>query len=339
MNAEVPGASAPLEKRGESGKLWLKTLPWAIALLCFAYLYTKTSGAAAREGMGVADYLLQVFSGVSWGQWLALMIPYSVLFFLIDTLVVWAVVRWFNEPRLRYLDALPIRGSSYILSIVNEQVGKGAMALYLNRRYSVPGWEVGSSMLFIMFCEFYYLLAWASIGYLLRRDSLPSEFALIPLIGIAAAVVLAVFLLFFSGRIAVGRGLRNRAILKAFREARVWQYGAIMLMRSPALLSAVVVYTLALRLFGVDVGFAEMLGYLPVIFFGAATPGPMRTVAITLWVALFPGNEGEMVTFGFVQHNFFIFFNAAIGLLFLRRANRELFDVPANPARSGLADG
>jgi hypothetical protein len=52
----------------------------------------------------------------------------------------------------------------------------------------------------------------------------------------------------------------------------------------------------------------------------------MRTVAITLWVILFPGNEGEMTTFGFVQHNFFIFFNAAIGLLFLRRANRELFD-------------
>lgn len=51
----------------------------------------------------------------------------------------------------------------------------------------------------------------------------------------------------------------------------------------------------------------------------------MRTVAITLWVILCCGNEGELTTFGFVQHNFFIFFNAAIGLLFLRRANRELF--------------
>ena len=51
----------------------------------------------------------------------------------------------------------------------------------------------------------------------------------------------------------------------------------------------------------------------------------MRSIAITLWVILFPGNEGEMTTFGIVQHNFFIFFNAAIGLLFLRRANREIF--------------
>jgi threonine/homoserine/homoserine lactone efflux protein len=69
----------------------------------------------------------------------------------------------------------------------------------------------------------------------------------------------------------------------------------------------------------------QMLGYLPIIFFGAATPGPMRTVAITLWVVLFPGYEGQMTAFGFVQHNFFIFFNAAIGLVFLNRANRELF--------------
>ena len=48
-----------------------------------------------------------------------------------------------------------------------------------------------------------------------------------------------------------------------------------------------------------------------------------------------------MTAFGFVQHNFFIFFNAAIGLLFLRRANRELFvaepaaDDAGAPARLG----
>ncbi len=302
-----------------------KLLPWAIALACFAYLFTKISGAAAREDLSLLVYLGGIFGGVNWGQWLALMIPYSVLFFLIDTLVVWAVVNWFNT-RLRYIDILPIRGSSYILSILNEQVGKGAMGLYLNRRYDVPGWEVGSSMLFIMFCEFFYLLTWATIGYALRRDVLPPEFAIIPSIAVGALVVLVLFVLFFSGRIRAGASLRERPVFKAFREARPWHYAAIILMRSPALLSAVVVYTIALRLFGVEVGMLEMLGYLPVIFFGAATPGPMRTVAITLWVVLFPGHEGQMAAFGFVQHNFFIFFNAAIGLLFLRRANRELFD-------------
>ena len=51
----------------------------------------------------------------------------------------------------------------------------------------------------------------------------------------------------------------------------------------------------------------------------------MRAAAIALWVVLFPRSEGQMAAFGFVQHNFFILFNALIGVVFLRRAQRELF--------------
>ena len=305
--------------------LWQQLLPWAITIVCFGYLYTRLSGAAAREGVDLVGYLGAIFSRVAWGKWLALMVPYSLFFFLVDSLIVWRVVSWFNTP-LRYLDILPIRGSSYIVSILNEQVGKGAMGLYLNRRYGVPGWEVGSSMVFIMFCEFFYLLGWATIGWSLRSDELPEVFGIIPFIAAGAAIFLAAWMLFFRGPLGRNVALRERPLFKAFREAGGRRYLTIIALRSPALLAAVFVYTNTLHLFGVEASYGQMLGYLPVIFFGAATPGPMRTVAITLWVILFPGNEGEMATFGFVQHNFFIFFNAAIGLLFLRRANRELFD-------------
>jgi hypothetical protein len=114
--------------------------------------------------------------------------------------------------------------------------------------------------------------------------------------------------------------------LHAFKLAKPWHYGAFFLLRSPALISAVIVYTIALGLFGVETSFLTLLGYLPVIFFAATVPTPMRAAAITAWVVLFPENEGQMAAFGFVQHNFFIFFNALIGLLFWRRAQRELFD-------------
>jgi hypothetical protein len=305
--------------------LWQQLLPWVITVACFGYLYTRLSGAAARDGLDLIPYLTGIFGRVSWTSWLALMIPYSMFFFLVDSLVVWRVVSWFNTP-VSYLDILPIRGSSYILSILNEQVGKGAMGLYLNRRYGVPGWEVGSSMIFIMFCEFFYLLAWATVGWAMRSAELPEVFGLIPWLAGAASIFFVGWLLFFRGPLGDNSKLRERPIFKSFREAGVLRYLTIVALRSPALLVAVLVYKNALGLFGVEASYGQMLGYLPVIFFGAATPGPMRTVAITLWVILFPGNEGEMTTFGFVQHNFFIFFNAAIGLLFLRRANRELFD-------------
>ena len=75
---------------------------------------------------------------------------------------------------------LPIRGSAYIISIFNEQIGKGAMAYYLHRRHRVPGWEVGSVMLFVMFCEVFYLLFRATVGFAFSGASLPPAFALVP---------------------------------------------------------------------------------------------------------------------------------------------------------------
>ena len=320
--------TGPEESR--SRPLWQRGLPWVITLGCFVYLYVQVDRQAAREGQSAISFLASVFAGVSWWQWLALMIPYSVFFFLVDSLVVWRTITWFNT-RVRYTDVLPIRGSAYIISILNEQVGKGAMAVYLNRRDGVPGWQVGSSMLFIMFCEFFYLLSWASIGVALGWNELPEVFHSIPTLAVGAALFFTAWVLYFRGSIAPGMHLRDREILHAFRSARAWQYGVIILLRSPALLAAVVVYTKALELFGVEVEMLEMLGYLPVIFFGAAVPGPFRAVAIALWTQLFPENPGQMAAFGLVQHNFFIFFNAAIGLLFLRRANRELFGPSAQP--------
>jgi hypothetical protein len=309
--------------RGRHRLRWQHWLPWAIAIACFAYLYLQIDRQAARHGERAVPFLVGVFGRVSWTRWLALMVPYSAFFFLIDSLVVWRVVNWFNT-RISYADVLPIRASAYILSILNEQVGKGAMAVYLNRRDGVPGWQVGSSMLFIMFCEFYYLLFWATVGVVLRGRDLPPVFHLVPWIAAGALVFFALWTLYFRGSLAPGSRSRDRQILHAFRRARPWQYAGVIALRSPALLSAVVVYTQALRLFGVDVDYLDMLGYLPVVFFGAAVPGPFRAVAIALWAQLFPDHAGEMAAFGLVQHNFFIFFNAAIGLLFLRRANREV---------------
>jgi len=80
-------------------------------------------------------------------------------------------------------------------------------------------------------------------------------------------------------------------LVSLFPAGQSLAHGAVLTLPSPAILGAVVVYTLALRLFGIEANFADMLGYLPVIFFGAATPGPMRSVAILLWVILFPGKS------------------------------------------------
>jgi hypothetical protein len=300
---------------------------------CFAWLYRSIS-AKVGPGRSPLGYLAEVFAGVDWASWLALMLPYSVLFLLVDTLVLWRAVNWFNAP-VPYTSLLPVRASAYILSLLNEQVGKGAIALYLNRTRGVPGWQVGSSMLFIMFCEFFYLLAWATLGYALLHARLPASFAATPWIALVALLFFAAFVTWFRAhRVPFGAELRERDLLRSFRKGHALQYATIVLLRSPAMLGAFWVYARAAGLFGVETTTLQMLGLLPVIFFSALLPLPGRPGPVVLWALLFPAHVAEITAFGLIQHNAFLLFNAAIGLLFLRRANRELFGATASDGAS-----
>ena len=319
-NKVVREPSTAEKKQSPVGRLIFLLITGA----CFVYLYFRLNGAAARESMPLTEYMTQVFANVAWGPWLTLMVAYSLFYFLIDTLVVTRALNWLLAD-IKYKDILPIRASAYIISIFNEQIGKGAMAYYLNKRDQIPGWEVGSVMLFIMFCEIFYLLVWATVGYIFGGDGLPEVFQIMPVISIGATILLILWLLYFNGTLLPNNQLREKRILHGFRRAKLWHYGAFFLLRSPALLAAIVVYTTALNLFGVEASFLTLLPYLPGVFFAAAVPTPLRAAAITFWVILFPENEGQMAAFGFVQHNFFILFNAIIGLIFWRRAQRDLF--------------
>ncbi len=313
-----PAPEAPPTKRA----LWQKLLPWVITIACFAWMYRKIAIRAGEEG--AAAYLAGIFASVDWVAWLMLMVPYSIFYLIIDTLVLWRVVNWFNA-KISYQGLLPIRASTYIISLLNEQIGKGAIAVYLNRTRDVPGWQVGSSMLFIMFCETLYLIGWGFIGWSFNQSVLPAELGAIRVAAVVAVVVLGVVLFFFRSDRFSSVELRDRQGFHAFRQAHIRHYGTIVLFRSPALVSAVWIYAMCAELFGVDIPVLEMLGFLPLIFCATLVPGPFRAVAISLWTVLFPGEDpAKMFAFGFVQHNFFLVFNAAIGLLFVRRANREL---------------
>jgi hypothetical protein len=187
-------AALPKKKPNPIGRVVFLIL----TALCFAYLYYRLNGAAGREGLSLVEYMTQVFATVDWIPWLALMVCYSLFYFAIDTLVVTKALNWFVAD-IKYKDIMPIRASSYIISIFNEQIGKGAMAYYLNKRDKIPGWEVGSVMLFVMFCEIYYLLVWATVGFAVGGDSLPDVFGLVPYIAAVATVFFLLWIAYFRG--------------------------------------------------------------------------------------------------------------------------------------------
>lgn len=311
--------------------LLFKVLTWLLSLGCFYLVYSRIDAAANHEGISAWKYLQDFFGEVNWGLWLAVMIPYSVFFFLVDTHVTWRAIRWFNAPQLGFSQILPIRASAYILALVNEQVGKGAMSLYLLKTYQVPGWKALSTMIFIGIVEIYQLLLFSTMGLIFRFSHVQQASSMLPLDIILPCVFAAAFL-YFPFHVAYFRGflfkrskLRDFSVLHALRNAKIWHYALAVLFKAPNLIGAVVVYTIALGLFQVEASIGQMLVFLPLIFLAAALPLPFHAGALLLWTVLFP-DYPEVGAFSLVMHTFFVVFNALIGVVFLPRANKELFD-------------
>jgi len=187
----------------------------------------------------------------------------------------------------------------------------------------VPFWEVTGTVLFLSFVEVYQLAFYSFVGAVaageLGRVAPVSVY-------VTLALYFGVHLWYFS-RPRGGR-LGQAPLLAAFRRARPRHYFLLLLYKTPNLLAAVTTHWLALPLFDMRIPFAALLAGLPLVFFFAALPiaaahlGPSQAA----WVYFFRrwAPEGGLVAYSLAAHLAFMLMNAAIGLVFLRRAAREL---------------
>jgi hypothetical protein len=269
--------------------------------------------------------VLATFAEARWGWYVLLLAPYSVFYFLVDSFVVQQAVSWFNV-RVPYRDILPVRGTTYILSLINTQLGQGGVALYLHRRHHIPFWEITGTVIFISFVEVYQLALYSFIGATASGEldrSIPAW-----IYGVLGGYFVGH--LWYFGR--PGPTAADKVpVFRAFRRAKPVQYLQLLLYKTPNLLAAVIVHWLALPLFGLHVPFTVLLTYLPLVFFGAALPiaaahlGPSQFLWTRFFGAYAP--EAGLLAYSLAAHLLFMIMNALIGLLFLRRASREL--VPA----------
>jgi hypothetical protein len=247
---------------------------------------------------------------------------YSLFYFLVDSFVVQQAVSWFNV-RVPYRDILPVRATTYILSLVNTQLGQGGVALYLHRKYGIPFWAITGTVVFISFVEVYQLALYSFIGAALGGEL--GRGAHLTIYVVLAAYL--VFHLWYFSRPRAGR-LGQLRILETFQRARPSHYLKLLAYKTPNLLAAVTVHWLALPLFGMQVPFTTLLAFLPLVFFFAALPiaaahlGPSQAA----WVYFFHdyAPESGLVAYSLAAHLTFMLSNAFLGLIFLRRASREL---------------
>ena len=291
-----------------------RVLPWIVTAAIFALIFRRVPVGKVVEAL----------RGVHLASYLAIMMPYSVVYLLVDTFCLTRVINWFNT-RIAYRDVLPIRATTYLLTLINSPLGQGSVALYLNRREGIPFLEVASSVLFMMFVELYQLVFFSSVGAALAPHRIESSLVWVY---VALYVYFAVHLAIFRHGAPWIRKPKAVAMLRSFRLARPSHYLLLMLFKAPNFLMATVVYYFALQAFGIHLPYQQLVMFLPVIFLSAALPIGVAHLGAPqyFWLHFFGDQapEASLLAFSLAAHVTFMVMNAALGLPFLPRATREL---------------
>ncbi|MGH9778459.1 MAG: lysylphosphatidylglycerol synthase domain-containing protein [Candidatus Acidiferrales bacterium] len=334
-------ASTTQPSRSEGGLHWKRLLPLLITLAIFYFIFQKVPFGRFLDALIQADY----------PRFLALMIPNSIFYFCWDTLVLAYLMRWFHGP-LPYRELLPVRAVTYVVSLMNTHLARGAMAYYLTRRLRAPFFELASTVIFNWLVELTHLAVWATCGMAVFAAVLPEEVFWVP-VGFVAFWF--AFLLYVRGDVApwrlllepMGRAfprwrgrfrVREWALLRTFREAPLKRYGQFILLRAPMFFVALVFHYFAVRAFGIEIPFGRMLALLPIIFMLASLPITVAHLGTTqaAWIFFFQAYAPapRLLAYSLASHLAFVLGRALVGLIFLPHAYRDL----VGPYRRSLAE-
>jgi uncharacterized membrane protein YbhN (UPF0104 family) len=299
-------------------------LPWLITIGIFVMIFSRIP----------LPEVIAALRQVRLWPYVALMVPYSLIYCLIDTFVLTRAVSWFHR-RVPYRRLLPVRASSYILSLLNPGLGQGGVAFYVHRREQIPFLALAGTMLFLIVLEVCQLALYAAIGMVAFYPHLMAAFA--PFyIGFSASLGLGLWYLHYgaapldkwAARLGRHAPWRDAGFLATLRQARWRHYLLTLLYKAPNFLLAVVLHYVALQLFGVQVPFTRLFALLPVVFLVASLPVTVAHLGTSqaAWLYFFSayGQESQILAYSLVAHVTFMGLNSLIGLAFLPLALQGL---------------
>ncbi len=306
-------------------------MPFLVTLGIFYFIFQRIPFARFLEALAGADF----------PAFFALMIPNALFYFCWDTLVLTYLMRWFHGP-ISYRELLPARAVTYVVSLMNTHLARGALAFYLNRQLRAPFLQLASTVMFLWLVELTHLAVWATAGMMIFPRLMPEGIFWVP----AGFVVFwAAFLSYVRLGFAPWRPLlaplaqlapgqrghwrvRDWSILRTFREAAAKRYVQVILLRAPMFAVALLLHYFAVQTFGMQIPLGRLLAFLPVIFMLASLPITVAHLGTTqaAWIFFFHGYapESTLLAYSLASHLAYMLGRAAIGLVFVPRAYEDL---------------
>src|SRR5512132_3189390 len=195
---------APLADVSRRRTAWARGVPVALTVVIFLLIFWRIPFGAFWNAI----------AGARIPPFLALMGSFSLYFFLLDTLVLSRLIRWFHGP-LPYRELLPVRAVTYLVSILNTQLAQAALALYIHRRFHTPLAQITSTVALMILLETTNLILFATVGAIAFPGGAPLLLLALPLV---LAMVWMLLISLARGKLGVlSRRLSDSMLLSTFR--------------------------------------------------------------------------------------------------------------------------
>jgi len=317
--------SAPGAKRnGNDKKYFFKhVLPWLIVIGVFVYLFCRIDRGQFYYSLLQADIGYYIF-------WLAV---FSVAGFLVDAQNLHSILFHFRHP-VSYIEALIIKGLSYILMMVNYVAGIGAIVYYLHRDKNISFIRSTGLMMIYNMSSRNSLLMLSGIGVLIA----PYSSTLLDNIFVMCVILLAVFIVWIlvlkllpdTGKI---KKFKELQLVKVFHEASWKSYILITLGRMIYYSLFIALFYMGVHAFNMEMPLLHLAIYVPIIMLIMSlpvTPFGLGTsqAAMVLFFKGF-GTEANILAFGVTYSTSLIIIRGMIGLLCLKlKRSREYTQNP-----------
>src|SRR5262249_7462368 len=162
------------------------------------------------------------------GLFAAVVVVFVVGTLLTDSFATWATFRSsLPEAGLRFIEALEVRGASYLLAIVHYGAGQGGMAYFVNRVHGVPLARAAGSVILIIGVNVIVVALVALAGFRVGGSPASPSLQLVVL-GLACA-----FPVYLAVIAAKPRFLARRSLLAPLFQAGIRGHAVAVVARLP----------------------------------------------------------------------------------------------------------
>lgn len=242
----------------------LKTLiPWLLSAAFVAFIATTTDLERFVETLRSLDPW--AFAGVT--------LLGVAATYVTDCLCLKILFGRFFAP-VAYRDLLTVKGTSYLLNVVNYNAGAGGVAIFLARRKGLDVFKAVGTMAFLNTVDLFALSALIALGLWLGPDVLdPSHRVGLTWALAGMGAVLVGTILFWVFKVPfLPRKVRELRIFHAFRIASLADYPTFIGLRLLFVSQYILIHWAYLRVFGIPIPFSHLMVFVPVLTFIGVLP-------------------------------------------------------------------